>query len=819
LNLILLAIYALLLVIVAIAAFVVLGSIRTKGSVARAINMSLFLVTLPRGSGDQGSQGQKPDKELIAVMEQLYSSFSNIHAKGWNRFLYGEPYIALEMSVHHVGEEIHFYVAVPRTYEQIFEKQVHGLYASAEVTRVKDYNIFSPHGVTAGSYLKLKANPILPIKTYAHLESDPLGELVTALSKLEREGEGASIQILIRPSHQDGIRGLAQKVAREMQGGNDFKKALMLAQKAKPQKKDDKVNVSEPPKVVTAFEEETIKSLQSKASRPLFDTNIRLLVSAADEVRAKQLLNDVSSAFVQFSAPDLNSFNTINVTGSALDKLVFNFAFRIFENSQTMALSSEEISSLYHFPLATTMAPKVKYLKTRFAEPPADLPQQGIIVGMSKFRGQEREVRMTDADRRRHMYIIGQTGTGKSSFMKNLIVQDIVAGKGVCVIDPHGELAEYVMSMVPKARSEEVIYFNPGDTDRPLGLNMLEFDPQKPEQKTFITNELLSIIKSIYKDLPEAFGPMFEQYFKNSVLLLLDVFEARAKEVNYDLASIASELPTLAEIPRILTDASFRKSKLAKETNPLVKNFWEQEAEKAGGEGSLANMAPYITSKLNPFLANDYLRPIVGQPASAFNFREVIDSQKILVVNLSKGRIGDINAYLLGMIVTGKLLMAALSRVDVEDEAARKDFYLYMDEFQNFTTESIATILSEARKYRLNLIIAHQFIKQLREDIKDAVFGNVGSMVAFRVGADDAEALKTQFEPVFAPTDLMNIDNFNAHMRLLINNQSARPFNIQTIKEPDGSYQVGRALQELSRLKYGKLREDVEDDIKERYKL
>lgn len=817
-NFILYVIYAVILVIIVIAGLVALGQFRTRGSIARALGMSLFLVTLPRSTDEAGKQ--KSDKELIAVMEQLYASLSNIHAKGWNRFLYGEPYVALEMSVHHVGEEIHFYIAVPRSYEQIFEKQVHGLYPSAEVAKVKDYNIFNPQGVALGTYLTLKANPILPFKTYARLESDPLGELVTALSKLEREGEGATIQILIRPSHRQDVRSLAQKVARQMQLGSDFAKALALAKKGGPKpKKGDQTNIAEAPRVVTPFEEETMKLLQSKASRPLFDTNIRVLVSAADQVRAQQLLNDVTGAFVQFSAPDLNSFNAAKLSGKAVEKLVFDFAFRIFQDSQAIPLSSEEIASLYHFPLSTMMAPKVKFLKMRFAEPPSNLPQQGIVVGTSKFRGQEQTVRMTDNDRRRHMYIIGQTGTGKSSLMKNMLVQDIANGKGICLIDPHGEFADYVLSTVPKERSEDVIYFNPGDTDYPLGLNMLEFDPRKPEQKTFIANELLSIVKSIYKDLPEAFGPMFEQYFKNSILLLLDVYEQRAKEANFDLASIESELPTLAEIPRILTDDAFRRAKLAKETNPLVKNFWEQEAEKAGGEGSLANMAPYITSKLNPFLANDYLRPIVGQPVSAFNFRDVIDGQKILIVNLSKGKIGDINAYLLGMIITGKLLMAALSRVDMADENQRKDFYLYIDEFQNFTTESIATILSEARKYRLNLIIAHQFIKQLRDDIKNAVFGNVGSMVAFRVGPEDAEALKSQFEPVFTPSDLINIDNFNAHMRLLISNQTARPFNIQTVKEPDGNWEVGRALQELSRLKYGKPRQDVEEHIKARYKL
>ncbi len=807
--------YALILAIILIAAFVLLNSSRTKGRLARSLDMGLFLVVLPR---ETPVQGQRPDKELIAVMEQLYASLTNIHSQGWNKFLYGEPYLALEMAVHHVGEEINFYVAVPRAYEQIFEKQVHGLYPTAEVQRVRDYSIFSPQGVQAGAYLRMTADPILPIRTYAKLEADPIGELTTALSKLQREGEGAAIQILIRPSHRTDIRSLAQKVAREMQNGLEFSRALSIARhgKKKEEKKPEN-NLVEPPKVVTAFEDELIKALQNKASRPLFDANIRLLVSAADDVRARQLLNDVSSAFVQFNAPDLNGFSVNMITDAALDKLIFNYAFRIFEDRQTLYLSSDELTSVYHFPLPTSGGSRVRMLKSKTAEPPANLPDTGVVIGKSVFRGQEQLIRMGDIDRRRHLYLIGQTGTGKSSLMKTMLQQDIAEGKGVCVIDPHGEFAEYVLSVVPKERADDVVYFNPGDIDRPLGLNILEVDPSKPEQKTFIANEFFTIMRTIYKDLPEAFGPMFEQYYKNSVLLLMDVFQKQFEDNGSQLAGIEDQRPTLADIPRVLTDTEFRHAKLDLEPNPLVKNFWLQEAEKTGGEAALANMAPYINSKLSPFLANEFLRPIIVQKTSAFDFRDVIDTGKILIVNLSKGRIGEMNANLLGMLVVSKLLMAALSRIDITDEEQRRDFYLYIDEFQNVTTPSIATILSEARKYRLDLIIAHQYIKQLQDQIRDAVFGNVGSTIAFRVGPDDAEFLKGQFEPVFSSADLMNIDNFNAHVRLLINNQTARPFNIQTIREPEGLPEIAEALADVSRLRYGRPRADVEAEIRASY--
>ena len=735
-------------------------------------------------------------------MEQLYSSLSNIHSSGWNKFAYGEPYIVLELSVHHVGEEINFYIAVPVTYKDVFEKQVHGVFPLSEVEHVHDYNIFNPHGASVGGYASLTGDPILPIKSYQHLESDPLGGILTSLSKLEKEGEGAAIQILIRPSHKDKIKKLAQKVAKEMQSGLKFSAAVYAA---KHPKKEEKESKPEQPKAVTPFEEEIIKGVQSKASKPLFDSNIRIVVSAPDETRAVQLFNEISGSFVQFSAPEMNGFKINKIKSKALDKLLFNFSFRVFDSDKSILLSSEEITSLYHFPMATTLAPKVKFLKSKPAEPPANLPQSGIGLGINIFRGKETLVRMADKDRSRHLYVIGQTGTGKSVFMESLIHQDMAKGKGVCVIDPHGEFAEFVLSVVPKERIDDVIYFDPGDTARPMGLNMLEIDPSHPEQKSMVIDELFGIFDKLY-DLKQTGGPMFEKYFKNAAYLLLDDY--------------TNEIPVLADISRVLVDDEYRADKLKRETNPLIKQFWQLEAEKAGGDQSLANMAPYISSKITSFVYNEFLRPIINQQISAFNFRRAMDEGKILIVNLSKGKIGDLNANLLGMIIIGKLLMAALSRVDISDENSRRDFYLYIDEFQNFTTDSIGIILSEARKYHLNLIIAHQFIKQLKENIRDAVFGNVGSIVSFRIGPDDAEYMKNKFEPVFTPSDLMNIDNLNAYVNLLIGGQTSRPFNMKALTElvfGAGSKDYADKLKQISRLRFGRPREEVEEEIKKKY--
>jgi len=381
--------------------------------------------------------------------------------------------------------------------------------------------------------------------------------------------------------------------------------------------------------------------------------------------------------------------------------------------------------------------------------------------------------------------------------------QDIINGKGVCIIDPHGDLIEDIITAIPKERAEDVIYFNPADFERPMGLNLLEYDPDYPEQKTFLINEMINIFDKLY-DLRQTGGPIFEQYMRNSLLLIMDHPESGS---------------TLMEVPKVLADPDFRAYKLSKTHNEELRHFWKKEAEKAGGEAALANVVPYITSKLTQFVSNEMMRLVIGQQKSAFNFRKVMDEGKILLVKLSKGKIGDMNAYLLGMVLVGRILMAALSRTDMPKEQ-RKDFYLYIDEFQNFTTDSIAIILSEARKYMLNLIIANQFLGQLVKGqdtrIKDAVFGNVGTMVSFRIGVEDAEFMAKQFAPVFGAYDLINIPKFNCYIKLLIENSVSRAFNMKTPVLDPGDPEIAKAIIELSRLKYGRNKNLIEEEIKER---
>jgi GTPase SAR1 family protein len=553
----------------------------------------------------------------------------------------------------------------------------------------------------------------------------------------------------------------------------------------------------------TPVTSDVIKAIEAKASKIAYDVNVNLITSAKDKQQAEAILLQLESVFAQFNSANLNNIQSSRLNSDrALKKMFYAFSFRLFDSGRAMVLSTEELASLYHFPTTEIETPKVKFVRAKQAAPPPVIPTEGIVLGENVFRGVETTVRMKTDDRRRHLYVVGQTGTGKTSLMKNLIAQDIKNGEGVGIIDPHGEFADYALGCVPPERVEDVVYLNPADLERPIGLNMLEYDPKYPEQKTFIVNELISIFDKLY-DLKATGGPLFEQYTRNALLLLMDD---------------PAEGATLMEVPRVMADAAFRQRLLAKCRNIVVKDFWEKEAEKAGGEAALQNLVPYVTSKFNTFIANDFMRPIIGQSRSSLNFREIMDKKKILVVNLSKGRLGDINAYLLGLIIVGKLTMASFARIDTPEEL-RPDFFLYIDEFQNFITDSIATILSEARKYRLCLTLAHQFIKQLPEKIRDAVFGNVGSLVSFRVSAEDSEQLAKHFVPVFDQNDLINLDNFTAYAKLLINNLTVKPFNLVFKKPAAASEETIAALKELTRLKYGRERALVEQEIAQRYQI
>jgi len=779
---------------------------RRRGVIARSLNMTLLSVRLPPVHLEPMQSGVQHIRERVALMEQLYGNLHQIRDSALHSFFYGRPVFALELTVPHIGEEMSFYLAVPRRISSAVEKIVQGVFPDAQVERAPDYNIFNPAGAAAGAAIRLTRNRYYPVRTFQKLEGDPMREITNVFTKLAGQGEGAALQIVARPARHKWQRKIRQHARLFFEGRRPahgvVRAVEMIGETVNapsPAEADKKKADSQ--RRITPLEEDLVRGLENKASKALFETSIRIVASAANQERADAILQGLELAFGQFNDPNSNGFRAARVTGRAFRAFAFDFSFRAFADKQTVVLASDELTSIFHFPNVPIDTPHVRILKAREAPPPPNLPADGLLLGYNSFRGEKRDIRMLDEDRRRHLYVIGQTGTGKTTFIENLAVQDIQAGKGMCFIDPHGDTVERILGLVPRHRWQDVVYFNPGDVERPMGLNMLEYDPAFPEQKTFIVNELLGIFNKLY-NMSIAGGPIFEQYFRNATLLVME-----------DPASGN----TLLEIERVLTDKAFRDLKLSRSRNIIVNNFWTQIAEKAGGEASLKDMVPYIASKFDNFIANEIMRPIIAQERSAFNTREIMDSGKILLVNLSKGRLGDLNSSLIGLIIVGKLLMSSLSRTDMPEER-RKDFYLYIDEFQNVTTDSIATILSEARKYRLNLVIAHQFIGQLKDEIKKSVFGNVGSMASFRIGSEDAEFLARQFKPVFTEQDLLNVDNYNCYMKLLMRGATAPSFSMKTYEPVKGEKGSIDIIKEMSRTAHGRPRAEVEQEIVDRHK-
>ncbi len=764
------------------------------------MHLTLFEVTLPELKGANDREFQLA--ELIGMMEQLFIGLRTIGSKQ------KDNHFVLEIAVADNSDDIVFYVAVPDAFVTLFEKQTLSLFPHAVIIeQVHDYNIFVSGGVAQVAEVVLKKHPIYPIRTHDTFTSDPLAVVLNAFSKIEREGGGAAIQFVIRhPKHdyRKSYEEISKRIKKGMKIGESISRSTfggeMMASLSdmifSAAKKDTDVP-KEP-----ADNSEILQLFAQKIASPVVEVNIRVAVSSRSATRTNQIMEEIEATFNQFARVGGNEWVFKQQKESALKAAERAFSFRELNEKTAIPLSLTELATLIHFPgNGIVSSPQFKQTNANTAPAPTTMPVTGTLLGINHHRNVSRDIFITAEDRLRHFYIIGQTGTGKTTLMKNMIVQDILRGDGVCMIDPHGTDIEDVLGSVPPERADDVIYFDPAQMDNPVGLNMLEFDPAKPEQKTFVVNELFSIFQKLYGGNPESMGPMFEQYFRNATLLVMEDPESGN---------------TLMDISRVMADAKYRRMKLEKATNPVVVQFWREIATKAGGEASLENIVPYIVSKFDVFTANDYMRPIIGQQKSAFNFRKIMDEKKILLINLSKGRLGEINANLIGMIVVGKILMAALSRVD-DPTKGFAPFYLHMDEFQNVSTNAISAILSEARKYKLGLTIAHQFIAQLDQNIKDAVFGNVGSMAAFRVGPEDAQFLEQQFLPTFNASDLMNVPNHNAYVRILANGTPTKPFSIA----PNAPRQIDRvkvaSYIAASARRYGRPRAQVEAEIHARY--
>ncbi|MFH1225810.1 MAG: type IV secretory system conjugative DNA transfer family protein [bacterium] len=771
----------------------------------------ILAVALPKDSIIKAGETPKSLIEQIGGAESLFSALGGLKPiAGWRSWLKGRTdQLALEIVAK--NGLIYFYVAPPAGLERYVEEQIHAQYPQADIETVTDYNVFQPRSVIVARELKFVKSSIFPIRTYKDLGSDPLSSLTNSLSKLTKD-DGAAIQFIIR-SAKPGWHSRGKKVASEMQQGKSAREVMSESAPAKKfirnwseaLKSKPKQNIQSPAAGyhLSPMEGEIIKGLEQKASKAGFDVNIRLVVAAPSAALAKSYLENIVNSFSQFNIYEFgNGFAPAK--RRSLNRLVHDFIYRSFNEKNRLLLNTEELASVFHFPLPNTETPNIVWLTAKRAGAPINLPHEGICLGRNFYRGAETIINLKPDDRRRHLYLIGKSGTGKSVLLANLAIQDIANGEGVCVIDPHGDLIENILARIPKQRSADVIVFNPADVERPMGLNMLE--AKLPGQTDFAVQEMIQIFYKLLPD-PAMAGPMFEHYMRNALLLLMADKEPPG---------------TLVELPRIFTDQEFRKKKLEKITDILVKDFWEREYEQSQKGSAAADMLSYVISKTGRFIENEMMRNIIGQPYSGFDFREIMDRKKILLVNLAKGQTGEINSNLLGLIIVSKLQMAAMSRADLPEEQ-RNDFYLYLDEFQNFTTPSIATILSEARKYRLNLILAHQYLGQLSEganrQIRDAVLGTVGTMVAFKVGVEDAEVLAKEFAPVFDHYDLINIEKFNAYVKLLVDNQAIRAFNIETYPLFEGNQQLAYAIKDASRLKYGRPKKIVEAEILERSRL
>ncbi|MEK7653364.1 MAG: type IV secretion system DNA-binding domain-containing protein [Patescibacteria group bacterium] len=773
----------------------------------------VFILSVPQRPLEE-TENKKTTKEILAGIENFYAGLGGLRAqRGFQPWFYGrQDHWSFEIVVG-FDRLITFYLAAPAYLEDYLKQQILSQYPFCQIEEVDDYNIFSAHGYVAAGHMRSVKDKMFPILTYKNIEGDPILGILSVLSKLP-EGQTAAIQFLMRSARYEW-RQKGVKVASEMHQGKSLKQALssvgqgaVLSALGKPSDwlspTGGEEKKPEAQYRLSPMEEQMAKSIEEKAAKAGLDVNIKLIAFAPQEVQAKDALREIANAFAQYSTYQYaNGFKAV-IKGYG-HKAINDFIYRHFDDKINMVLNTEEAVSLWHLPLAGTEIPNIRWLSSRKLSPPVNLPQEGLILGENDYRGRKITVRIKDQDRARHMYIIGMTGTGKSWTLANLVIQDIKNGKGVCVVDPHGTLIDEILPYIPKERAEDVVIFDPSDIERPIGMNMLE--ATTPQEMDFAASEMITIFYKLLPD-PAMAGPMFEHYMRNALLALM---------------ADRDNPGTLVELARIFTDESFRKEKLSHVTDILVKDFWEREytASQKGTTG--ADMLSYVISKTGRFVENEMMRNIIGQAKSGINFRRAMDEGRILLMNLSKGKVGEMNSNLLGLIAVSKLQMAALARAELS-ESQRKDFYLYIDEFQNFITDSISVILAEARKYKLNLILAHQYIAQLSAGtdtkVRDAVFGNVGTIICCRIGVDDAEIMSKQLGPRVSEYDLMNTEKFDAYVRLLIDNTATEAFNMYRFPLPNNpDLEIIEPLKGLSRLKYGRDRSIVMREILERSKI
>jgi hypothetical protein len=763
--------------------------------------MSIYRIHLPPASEDMDSSSRDErdiTDEFISKTQTMYNILAGTYVKAdFKNNIYGQRHLSFEM----VAQDglVQYYTAVPTVLSDVLRQAIAASYPSARLEEVQDLNIFSEIGKnqgTTGGEFTLKKDFEYPIATFKDIKSDSARTLLNSLSMATKE-DGIGLQILIRPANEGWSYASTSEVKRIKKKKSGFEiSSLLSALWKSPSAKEGKSEESQ----ISSLDQAAIDAIEEKTKHPGFEVLIRVVVSSNNSAQSQLLLRNVISSFAIFDSPSYNGFKF--TPSKDIDELVSAYIFRFFPQSvKRNILNAIELATVFHLPDERSIpTSQVQRQFSKQVDGPTAEMSEGLMLGVNEFRGIKKEIRLSTNDRRRHTYFIGQTGTGKSVLLKNLAYQDMLDGKGFAFIDPHGDAIDDILSLVPKERVEDIVYFSPSDMDNPVGLNLFDF--KTDDQKDFIIQETINILYSLYDPNRQGFiGARFEQIFRNAALLLMSDPEGG----------------TFIDIPKTLVDTEYVKNKLKYVTNDqALMEYWTKEWPAAQRSNEAGEVTSWVASKFGAFLSNTMMRNIIGQTKSSFDIREIMDNKKILLVNLSKGLTGELNSRLIGMIFVMKFQAAAMSRADT-DENLREDFSLYVDEFQNFATDSFESIMSEARKYRLNLILAHQFMAQLTDKIRSAVLGNVGTIISGRIGIEDAEILVKKFAPVFDAEDLTKLPNYQAITTVMINGVPSSPFSM-SLTSPMGipNSNLKDALKRLSASKYGKPRAQVEQEIASR---
>lgn len=761
--------------------------------VIRDVDSALLVLEIPKAN----------DKSELAA-EQMFASLHGIlrDAKELKANKGYQEHLSFEIAS--VNGRIQFYVWTPKSLQSFVEGQIYAQYPQVQIkTADEDYVTHErKHPVVYTTEISLTDSEFLPIKTFASFEVDPLAGITGTLAKLEDTNEEIWIQMLVRPVRDDWHKATERWVESVKSGrlnlfgagsggAGQYFAGLLEALWAPPKQGEESK-----PKELSDRNKTRIAEAEKKATKLGYQVKIRIAYLGGSAATAKLRMQGIVGTFKQFNSTNLNGFKA---TGESLSKeSLSKYKLRLFADRGYL-MNIEEVASVFHLPHTNVETPNIVWASTKTAEPPAKLPvltgdpamdENISAFGMTNFRGINHQFGMLRSDRSRHVYIIGQTGAGKSGLLELFALSDIFHGQGYAIIDPHGDFAINNMRFIPGSRLKDVVYFNPADTKFPLGFNPLEITD--PAHKTNISSEVIGVLKRMFGN---SWGPRLEYILRYTILALLDRPET-----------------TMLDITRMLTDKKFRKDTLSYCKDTVVLQFWNVEFASWNEKFQSEAIAP-VLNKVGAFTANPVIRNIIGQPKSTFNIRQIMDEGKILIVNLSKGLIGEDNASILGAFMVTKIQLAAMSRSDIPDIRDRRPFYLYVDEFQNFATDSFATILSEARKYGLNLTVANQYISQMEETVRDAVFGNVGTMISFRVSADDSPILSKQFEPQFEPTDLLQMHNRNFVINMVIGGEKAPAFSARTLNLPPyQSDNTGRII-EWTRQNYSRDRAEIEQEI------